>query len=519
MVRDKSGKPVGTLRQEDFQLFDKGKPQVISKFSVEKTGGKAIARTSLPEPDRTPEEKAAAAGEPPLIAPDHFVGLLFDDVHMNFEELAITRIAAQKFLEAGVQPADRVAIFTTSGQTTLDFTDDRDRLNQTLLRLAPHSIARANAQECPDISYYQANLIINIHDEQALRAAAQEVMQCMNIPDMRTAIQIAQSRAMTVLQSGEHETQVAMFSIRDIVHRLAIMPGQRTLVLASPGFLRMQDQIQDEESLIDLAIKSNVVVNALDARGLYTNTPDISKHVISLSAELVKQNIDRQAALVQSGVLAELAAGTGGTFVQNSNDLNNGLRELGATPEVYYLLGFSPQNLKLDGAFHNLKISLKAGAGMTVKARLGYYAPRHLSSADEEAKEEISQALFSREEIRDIPVEINTQFFKTSESEARLVVLSKVGFGKLRFRKADGRNVNDVLIVCALFDRNGNYLQTVSTTLKMRLLDATLRNGATEGIAVHSDFKVSPGTYVIRLVVRDAEGQQMAAQNGAVEIP
>src|ERR1700691_75398 len=38
VVRDGKGKAIGTLQKEDFQLFDKGKPQVISKFSVEKAG-------------------------------------------------------------------------------------------------------------------------------------------------------------------------------------------------------------------------------------------------------------------------------------------------------------------------------------------------------------------------------------------------------------------------------------------------------------------------------------------------
>ena len=40
VVRDKQGQANGTLQKEDFQLFDKGKPQVISKFSVEKSAGR-----------------------------------------------------------------------------------------------------------------------------------------------------------------------------------------------------------------------------------------------------------------------------------------------------------------------------------------------------------------------------------------------------------------------------------------------------------------------------------------------
>jgi hypothetical protein len=36
---------------------------------------------------------------------------------------------------------------------------------------------------------------------------------------------------------------------------------------------------------------------------------------------------------------------------------------------------------------------------------------------------------------------------------------------------------------------------------------------------VKSSFDVKPGSYMVRLVVRDTEGQMMAAANGAVDIP
>jgi hypothetical protein len=195
------------------------------------------------------------------------------------------------------------------------------------------------------------------------------------------------------------------------------------------------------------------------------------------------------------------------------------MQRLSAVPEVTYILAFSPQNLKLDGAYHTLKVSLRNQPGASVKARRGYYAPRHLSDADEEAKEEISQALFSREEMRDIPMDIHTQFFKTSDSDANLAVITRVDVRKLRFKKTDGRNGDELVIVSALFDRNGNFLQAVSKKVTMKLKDETLAGKLNSGIAVHADFKVTTGHYVVRLVVRDSEGQAMAAQNGAVEIP
>jgi hypothetical protein len=262
--------------------------------------------------------------------------------------------------------------------------------------------------------------------------------------------------------------------------------------------------------MIDLAIRSGVIINALDVRGLYT---------AASKAETDNRAVDRSSLSMQSDILDKLAAGTGGKFVENTNALAKGFEELGVAPEVYYLLGFAPQDPALNGAFHSLKVKVKAAAALSIQARRGYYAPTHLSSANEDAKEAIARALFSREEIRNIPLEMNTRFLKTSESEAKLAVLSRIDIAKLHFRKADGRNVNDMLIVCGLFDRNGNYLQGVTKNVQMRLLDDTLRNKLHERISVRSDFKVAPGIYVIRVVARDAEGQTMTAQNGAVEIP
>jgi hypothetical protein len=36
---------------------------------------------------------------------------------------------------------------------------------------------------------------------------------------------------------------------------------------------------------------------------------------------------------------------------------------------------------------------------------------------------------------------------------------------------------------------------------------------------VKTSFDTQPGKYLLRLVVRDSEGQMMAARNGIVEIP
>ena len=85
--------------------------------------------------------------------------------------------------------------------------------------------------------------------------------------------------------------------------------------------------------------------------------------------------------------------------------------------------------------------------------------------------------------------------------------------------KADGRNNDNLTIISGLFDRNGNYVQGMRKVVEMRLLDTTLEKVSNSGITVRTNFNVAPGSYVIRLVVWDSEGQTMAARNGVVEIP
>jgi hypothetical protein len=53
----------------------------------------------------------------------------------------------------------------------------------------------------------------------------------------------------------------------------------------------------------------------------------------------------------------------------------------------------------------------------------------------------------------------------------------------------------------------------------MKLLDTTYNRLSRSGLTLKSSYDVKPGTYMVRLVVRDGEGAQMAARNGAVVIP
>jgi len=325
------------------------------------------------------------------------------------------------------------------------------------------------------------------------------------------------------VEIGFQDTRNTLLVLKGLVRRMAAMPGSRTIVMVSPGFYLVTDHRTDESNIIDAAIRSNVVISSLDARGLYSLTPggtaDTPARVIDPNTTNIKTSYERQAALANMDVLEEFAAATGGAFIHDDNDFVGGLKLVAAQPEYIYVLGFAPQNLKLDGTYHKLKIVLKNGAGLQMQARRGYFERSRLTDPAAEAKEEITEAFFSREESRELPVELNTQFFKTGDYKARLSILARIDARHLHYRKADGRNDDTLTVVGGVFDRDGKFVVGTQKVVDLKLKDRTLDTLPEAGITVKTNLDVASGSYIVRLVVRDSEGQVMSTVNGAVVIP
>ena len=531
VARDPKGNAVGNLTKDDFQVFDQGKPQVITHFSVERPGALAA------EEQKTSDENPGTMQiKKPAEVPERFVAYLFDDIHLRFGDLAHVRDAAEKQF-ATLRPTDRAAIMSTSGQTLLDYTDDRTALHAALLNLKPHPVSGSGVTECPDISYYMADLIVNKQDTQVMALASDDALGCnpalygLIAPGGPTPPQVlanaqgaaynqAVSAAHMALARGDQESRLAMGTLKNLVENIAHKPGQRAVVLISPGFIIPTLEYEFNE-IVDRSLRAQIIISALDARGLYADIPggDASKDGPrdSLSAAY-RSTFDSQEALANGDILESFADATGGVFFRNNNDFDEGFRRIAATPEYFYMLGFAPQNLKPDGKFHSLKVVIKPAQKLTLQARRGYYAPKQLNDPAEAAKQELQDAIFSQEEMHDVPLQLHTQFFKTGAAEAQLTVLAHMDIRQLHYRKAEGRNNEELVVVSALFDGNGMFIKGDQKTVTFRLKDETLASKLNSGITMKTSFDAKPGSYLVRVVIRDADGQ-MSAENGAVEIP
>ena len=138
------------------------------------------------------------------------------------------------------------------------------------------------------------------------------------------------------------------------------------------------EAMSEKSQVLNLAAQSNVIISALDARGLYTTNLDASQRGPSSPLALATSNqsdYHSSAMNLSEDVMAEFAEGTGGTFFHNSNDLAGGLQRLTALPECVYILELSLANVKSDGAYHSLKVKVDRDA-ISVQARRGYFAPR-----------------------------------------------------------------------------------------------------------------------------------------------
>lgn len=390
VVRDAEGKVVSGLKQAEFRIYDDGKEQAVSEFSVVTRQSRLPSGGTVAAPAVTPPNLQEQALPRP-----RYVVLYFDDLNTKFGDMRHVQLAAENFIHHGVSPEDKIALFTASGSENVDFTPDATEVLGAIENLKFRGRAIIGSG-CPRITPYDAYRIStepNLPDaggkvdphagSPTFQAILGEAVQC-NCFAANPSCTVEQAHLVLtdsneIWDSVREMSQDTLGTLQAAVDYLAKRQGERVLVLASSGFLTgtLETQVN---LLVDDALRSGIVINALDAKGLYTEFPNqtqMNAEHPDLSDQMALHDALSLGSAMASATaaMADFAAGTGGRFFHNRNDLIAGYYQLAAAPQTEYLLGFSPEDEKLNGSFHKLKVEVNVSRKLYVEARPGYFAP------------------------------------------------------------------------------------------------------------------------------------------------
>ncbi len=380
IVRDAHGAPVDNLRKEDFKVLDQGKPRPITGFTIEKALSTAAPESASPTP-------AAASQQPaPPAAPNRFIVFLFDDRHFTVSDLEQARQTSTRVFEQPLPPNDRALVLSFHGVNS-GITRDPAVLKSAILKLKADERDHHEAGQCPDLDYYASDQILNMHSDVEYKIALEKTALCSHTGSqalqdpstLHTLDTLLRTAATRTLEIGNQDAHDSLLYIWQVLHSMGSLPGQRTLVLVSPGFLTVdQSAMRLQSQIVNLAASINVTISALDVRGLSSPVMSASQSGVGSTYALqTGQNIQSQtdAQRANTAVMADLADSVGGTFIHNTNDLEGGLKTLIAAPESLYLLELSLQDVKQNGTYHSLKVEVTP-PGLKVQARKGYFAPQ-----------------------------------------------------------------------------------------------------------------------------------------------
>ncbi len=363
IVTDKQGKAVSGLTKDDFIILEEGVPQRASFFSAEKApaanAGQVIPTDGFVTNANGPTDDAGT------------VVILLDEHNTAFTTAAYARYELKNYLQKGVLPGHRVALFVLGSGVKLlqDFTDSSEQL---LGALKKHKPFISWKDEADDLRLNEGWFDYELFSQLA--------------PAQQAKIR---EKAVQDLIKMQRETDSITFTLRAlqmVANATSGTPGRKSLIWISSGFPldfndgELRDAFKPTESYYALARETSeyltnarVSVYPADARGLANldmydaTSPQFGIGGRRYMGYRINSLFHSQAAME---TIAEL---TGGKAYRNQNDIAGFIAKTVAESGDYYSLAYRPSNPKWDGKFRKIEVKVRR-PDLKVRARKGYYA-------------------------------------------------------------------------------------------------------------------------------------------------
>ena len=504
VVRDGSGNIVRNLKREDFSLVEDDKAQQITAFDFEEVPAEpSVAEppaetvqpilkpaTAKPAAETTPAEAAPAKVEPVDLKNRRLIVLLFDSSSMQPEELERAVESGHAYIEKRLTTADLVAVAAVGStlQIYQDFTADREMLTAALNRFS--GVDTVGFQEGTTPTGEEAETDGFVQDDSEF-----------NI----------------------FNTDRRLAAIEQLSDALAPIQQKKSIVYFNSGMTqRGEDNQVQLRAAIDRAVKANVSIYPVDARGLTALVPGGSASQSSgrggtsmFSGRGMSRQFDSQAA--SQDTLVSLASDTGGKAFLDTNDFGGVYTKVINDTSAYYLIGYSTTNPARDGKFRRIRVKVNT-PGLRVEHRNGYYAIRDFQhSGKQDREKQLQDQLMTDLSSTDLTVWMSTSFFRLADDRFYVPVSIAVPGSEIPFARASDQDRATIDVIGLMRDQQQRAVGRLRDTVKLAVQPA--QEVKRKAVQYETGFTLPPGKYRLKVVVRENQSGAVGSYESDVLVP
>ncbi len=500
-VKDKSGHAIDNLSKSDFTILEDGKPQKVEIFEAEKLATDPEPPPAAPtlgsQNDLPDNPKTTITTESPGKVQYHdkrLLVLFFDFSNMGIPEELRAQEAALNFLDKQMTSSDMMAILlnTAAVKVQTDFTADRDQLKDIINNLP--------IGEMSDLAGVADDGSDDNEDTGAAFVADETEFNIYN-------------------------TDKKLQAIEDAVRMLAALPEKKVLIYVTGGISKtgIENQAQLEAS-INAAVKANVSIYPIDARGLMADPPGggASKGASRGNGIYTGSAYNSQRASINGSqeTLATLAADTGGKAFLDSNDLSAGIVQAQQEFRSYYILGYYTTNTAEDGKYRKITVKMNNNTSAKLEFRQGYYAQKvwtKFTGADKE--QHLQEALAAGDPMTDLQIALEVDYFRISPTAYFVPVSVKVPGSSLELAQKHKLAETEFDFVGSIIDERKNSAGQVRDFIKVKLDPADAEKMIHRNFTYDAGFTLAPGKYHMKFLVRENHSGKMGTFETRFVIP
>jgi hypothetical protein len=287
------------------------------------------------------------------------------------------------------------------------------------------------------------------------------------------------------------------------------LPSEQTYGAFNRGVL--QESEEDVRRTSAFLSQAQIAIYPVDARGLMgASNADASSSGLSSVGTLMTANDFGQTVTASSAFreasqasMQDLAQQTGGRVFKNRNDIANCVGAASSDGDTYYALGYYPDKKKFDNAFHKLKVAVSR-PGVQLRYRAGYFAVDPSKENRKERDAELAVALRD-EAVQSTMVLFDARVVPPPPADKATVpiqFLVQPDTFSMEEAKNGGRSIN-LDFYAAAFTSDGKVAANTGKTVSATITADQYAQVQQKGLLLPLEVKLSPGTYNLRLAVRD----------------